>query len=46
MIAFKKRAQAVRLCNFVNTLPGMRMMVVAVPAGFIVTKSKGIKEHG
>lgn len=45
MIAFKKRAYAQRICNAANTLPGVRLIVLAVPQGWVVTKDKGVK-HG
>ena len=42
MIAFKNRAIAQRLCNAANALPGVRLMVAGVPAGWVVTKAKGV----
>ena len=42
MIAFKKRSAATKLCNLANSLPGVKLMVLAVPAGWVVTKAKGI----
>lgn len=43
--AFKNRENAQALCNAANRIPGVRLMVLAVPAGWIITKAKGVNTH-
>jgi hypothetical protein len=42
MKVFKKRNQAVALCNCANQFPFLNMMVKAVPGGWIITKATGL----
>lgn len=46
MIAFKSRDSAQAWCNSLNRLPWFCLMVQAVPQGWIITKAKGVNNHG